>query len=660
MSNVSDVKKVSPRFSSLFEEILVKKSAKFENCHVFEQELFDAIPVPVFLNDADGYYLGGNRALADFLGVEREKILEQGVYHILAPERVAIFQQQDAELLSKGGRDSFEDLVVSKDGRELSVIFTKATVHDRDGRVLGLIVTLFDLSELKEARKNLGEVESQRRAILEGFPDRVALIDCDLKVIWSNQSSGQDAGVCTVREDQCCYQLLLGRETACPDCVVRRSIESGKIEFGMQEVELDQKEGGRVFEMVATPIKDESGKVKSVVTIARDITERVKLERQVRHSQKMEAIGALAGGIAHDFNNVLTPIIGHAEIMRFRQRQSEQQDPEIAKSIGEILTAAKRAKSLVDQILTFARGQEQNSVALYVHPIIKEVMSLIKAALPRTIEVRQEVDTSCGQVLMDPVQLHQVLMNLCTNSFHAMEGQVGILTVRLARAEADPDGRPWVVLSVADTGAGIEASVLPRIYEPYFTTKDKSRGTGMGLAMVHGIISGSGGRVEVQSEVGVGTTFKVYLPVIDVASSPMESVLAVLVPTGGKEHVLVVDDEVSVLDIISNILQGLGYRVTGRASAQEALLLFSKEGYDFDLVITDFTMPVLTGVDLCQQVKRVRPDLPVILCTGDPEQATEEVLKRAGADDYFLKPVTLQGLAQIVRQTLDRKVSGAN
>ncbi len=657
---MSDMKKVSPNFHSLFEDILVKQAATHEDCLVFEQELFDAIPLPAFFQDADGHYFGVNRALADFLGVEREIILEQGVYHFLVPGLAEEYRQKDMELLAGGGRDSFEGLVSGRKGHVQSVLFTRATVHDREGRGLGLIVTLFDLSALKEAQQNLGEIELQKQAILDGFPGALALLDSNLQVIWSNRIIGKriiskENGICTRQGDQCCYQLLHGGEIVCADCVVRRSLLSGKIETGMQEVTFEQEVGEKkFFEIVATPIKDVSGKVTSVLVISRDITQKMQLEKQVRHSQKMEAIGSLAGGIAHDFNNVLTPIIGHAEIMRFRLRQSGQQDQELEKSIGEILAAAKRAKSLVGQILTFARSQEQNSVALYVHPIIKEVMSLIKVALPSTIEIHQEIDTECRQVLMDPVQLHQVLMNLCTNSFHAMEGGVGVLTVRLAKGEVDQDGREWLVLSVADTGAGIEPAVLPRIFEPYFTTKDKSRGTGMGLAMVHGIVGGNGGRVEVQSEVGVGTTFYVYLPVADLQSSPVESVLTVPLLACGTEHILVVDDEEQVLNIITSILSGLGYRVTGKSSSQEALLLFMEMKDDFDLLITDYIMPLMTGVDLCSQIKKIRPDMPVVLCTGYSEQISEEMLKRAGVDEFFLKPVTLQGLSQVVRRALDQ------
>ncbi len=654
---MSDIKKVSADFHSLFEDILVKQVVTHEDCLVFEQELFDAIPLPAFFQDANWHYFCVNRALADFLGVEREILLEQGVYPFLVPSLVEEYRQKDAALLAIGGRDSFEGLVAGINGQERAVLFTRATVHDREGRGLGLIITLFDLSALKEAQKNLGEIELQKQAILDAFPGTLALLDCDLQVIWSNRDSKKEDVSCMALKDRSCHQLLYGRKAPCADCAVRRSILSGHIELGIHETRIDSGSGdGEFFDVVAAPIKDASGKITSVVAISRDVTEKMQLEKQVRHSQKMEAIGSLAGGIAHDFNNVLTPIIGHAEIMRFRLRQSGQQDQELEKSIGEILTAAKRAKSLVGQILTFARSQEQNSVALYVHPIIKQVMSLLKVALPSTIEIHQEIDTDCGQVLMDPVQLHQVLMNLCTNSFHAMEGRVGILTVRLAKGEEDEDGREWLVISVADTGAGIDPAVLPRIFEPYFTTKDKSRGTGMGLAMVHGIVGGYGGRVEVQSEVGVGTTFYVYLPVAVSQSSPVESVLAVPLPARGKEHILVVDDKEQVLNIITSILSGLGYKVTSKASSQEALSLFMEAKDDFDLLITDYIMPLMTGVDLCAQIKKIRPDMPVILCTGYSEQISEEVLTRACVDEYFLKPVTLQGLAQVVRRALDRKI----
>lgn len=645
------------QYRSLFEDLMQEVGGNRESRLVFEQELFDAIPLPILFNDSDGSFLGANRALEEFLGVDRAKILQYGVYHFLAPGHEEEYRNKDAELLEKGGRDSFEGLVITDDGRERDVVFTRATIHNRSGQVIGLIVTLFDFSELKKVRSSLGEIELQKQAILDGFPGTMALLDCNLEVIWSNKSDLEQSGVGVAQHGGSrCYQLLLNSTQACEDCIVRRSIQSGRIEYGTVAVASpgDGEDETRYFELVATPVKDAEEKVRSVVAISRDVTSKIKLEKHVRHSQKMEAIGALAGGIAHDFNNVLTPIIGHAEIMRFRVRQSGLQDKYLESSIEEILKAAKRAKSLVNQILTFSRSQEQNSVPLFVHPIIKEAIGLVKVGLPRTIEIRQEIDKECGQVLIDPVQLHQVLMNLCTNSFHAMEGRVGTLTIRLSSTEEDSSGRKWVVLSVLDTGAGIEPAVLPRIFEPYFTTKDKSRGTGMGLAMVHGIVTRHGGRIEVKSEVGVGTTFDIYLPVAESASS-VESVLAVVPPVGGTEHVLLVEDEEQVQEVVTSILQGLGYRVTSCRASHEALQLFREAPHEFDLLITDLTMPVMTGADLAEQIHKIRPGLPIVLSTGYSDQITPDVLHRSGTDNYFLKPVTLQGLAQVVRNALDRE-----
>lgn len=634
------------------------RKGPWENGLAFEREVIDAIPVPVFFSDVRGDCLGANKALADLLGIEQDKLARGCIYDVLVPDRGEEYRRKDSELLASGGRDTFEGMVVAGDGGRRNVVFTRATVHDSSGTALGLIGAVFDLSELKETQRNLSEVESQKQAILDGFPGVMALLDCDLRVIWSNRLDMRGTGICAKNNDAPCYQQLLNGASTCEDCIVRRSIRSGKLEYGSVEVP-DGTGGGEAtyFELVATPVKDEVGRVQSVVVISRDVTDKVKLEKQLRHSQKMEAIGALAGGIAHDFNNVLTPIIGHAEIMRFRMRQSGVQDQNLDTSIAEILKAAKRAKILVDQILTFARSQEQNSVALYVHPIVKEALNLVKVGLPRTIEIRQEIDKECGQVFIDPVQLHQVLMNLCTNSFQAMEGAVGILTVGLAQTEKDAAGKRWVVLSVSDTGSGIEPAVLPRIFEPYFSTKDKSRGTGMGLAIVHGIISRYGGRIEVKSEVGVGSTFEVYLPMVNGASS-VDHVLAVPPPTGKGEHILVVEDEEQVREVVTSILEGLGYRVSSRATSQEALQLFQENSSVYDLLISDLTVPATVGAELWQRVHAIRPQLPVVLSTGYAEQITPEVLRLAGASDYFFKPVSLMRLAQVVRHALDQQITG--
>ena len=405
--------------------------------------------------------------------------------------------------------------------------------------------------------------------------------------------------------------------------------------------------------MTGSPVWNSSGELTGVVVMARDVSERYKLEKQLRHTQKMEAIGTLAGGIAHDFNNVLTPIMGYSEIIRLKMRQEEHRDQTVLDYIEEILRAARRAKSLVEQILTFSRSSEKKELLQPIHPIVKEVMKLMHVTLPTTIQIREDIDEHCGLVSFDPVQIHQILINLCTNSAHAMAGRRGTLTVRLAKARRDEEGREWVELSVADTGCGIEPQLLDRIFEPYFTTKEKSRGTGMGLAMVHGIITRQGGRITVESQVGAGTVFRVLFPTSTEANM-LDQAVATSEIVRGTGHILLVDDEEQVVQVAGQMLGSLGYQVTGRTSATEAFGLFAEAAQDYDLLITDLTMPELTGVELSNRLKAIRPDLPVILITGYSEVLSKETAKQAGVDEYCTKPISLRNLATVVWRVLHR------
>ncbi len=332
------------------------------------------------------------------------------------------------------------------------------------------------------------------------------------------------------------------------------------------------------------------------------MTEQYRLERQLRHTQKMEAIGTLAGGVAHDFNNVLTPIMGYTEIIRLKLKQDGFIDNAVYDYLEQILKASKRAKSLVEQVLTFSRSIEKKAVLQYMHPIVKEVMKLMRVTLPSTIVINEKINEQCGRVLIDPVQIHQVLINLCTNAAHAMHGRHGVLTVRLDKVSSTGDGRDWLELSVADTGGGIEKEILDRIFEPYFSTKEKTSGTGMGLAMVHGIIIRQGGNIDVESEIGKGSIFRVHLPVAQ-RETAIEQLVSFGDLQGGSGCILLVDDEEQVVQVTGEILQSLGYEVVGRSSPQDALELFFSSPDQFDLVLTDLTMPGLTGLELSERVK---------------------------------------------------------
>jgi CheY-like chemotaxis protein/anti-sigma regulatory factor (Ser/Thr protein kinase) len=275
----------------------------------------------------------------------------------------------------------------------------------------------------------------------------------------------------------------------------------------------------------------------------------------------------------------------------------------------------------------------------------------MRATLPSTIVISEEVDEHCGRVFIDPVQIHQVLINLCTNAAHAMTGRHGTLKVKLSLAQPSGDGRDWLELSVADTGSGIEEKMLDRIFEPYFTTKEKTSGTGMGLAMVHGIISRQGGYIKVESEVGKGSIFRVYLPVAR-RETAIEQVVALGDLKSGSGTILLVDDEEQVVQVTGEILQSLGYTVIGKTSPKEAIELFAKDPSKFDLLLTDLTMAELTGLELSEKVKAYRPDIPIVLITGYSDQISKDTAMAAGIAEYCMKPISMRELSNIVGKFL--------
>ena len=633
-------------------EVPAGRSAAAAEIGATNHSLLDAVPVPCFTVDLKGRYSYGNRAFLQYLGLSRELVAGREIYELICPEAAEKLRDIDRELLARGGERSYEGYVLSSAGEKRAVIYKKNRILTTGGDLLGVMTTLVDLAPLQDIRVALDASESQKQAILDGFPGILSLFDRDMKAVWVNAAVLR---ICPEPIGKSCHEIFCHRKTSCDTgCAVYRSAKSGGIELSVKSTHILSDEGEeQIYEMTGSPVWNSSGELTGVVVMARDVSERYKLEKQLRHTQKMEAIGTLAGGIAHDFNNVLTPIMGYSEIIRLKMRQEEHRDQTVLDYIEEILRAARRAKSLVEQILTFSRSSEKKELLQPIHPIVKEVMKLMHVTLPTTIQIREDIDEHCGLVSFDPVQIHQILINLCTNSAHAMAGRRGTLTVRLARARRDEEGREWVELSVADTGCGIEPQLLDRIFEPYFTTKEKSRGTGMGLAMVHGIITRQGGRITVESQVGAGTVFRVLFPTSTEANM-LDQAVATSEIVKGTGHILLVDDEEQVVQVAGQMLGSLGYQVTGRTSATEAFGLFAEAAQDYDLLITDLTMPELTGVELSNRLKAIRPDLPVILITGYSEVLSKETAKQAGVDEYCTKPISLRNLATVVWRVLHR------
>ncbi len=414
------------------------------------------------------------------------------------------------------------------------------------------------------------------------------------------------------------------------------------------------------------PIQDSSGQVVRVVGIAEDMTDHkrveetlVKTERQFRQSSRMEAIGTLAGGIAHDFNNILTAVLGYTELAL----ASVAKGSRTQRNLQEVLTAGHRAKHLVLQILAFSRQSGQGKKSTPIHMVIQEVLKLLRATLPSTIEIRSSLMTE-SSVLADPTQLHQVVINLCTNAEYAMRDTGGVLEITLEDWDATEERvrtvsglqlGSHVRLAIQDNGTGMSPDVLERMFDPFFTTKPVGEGSGMGLSVVHGIVTNHGGAILVDSVRGKGTKIEVYLPTIP---SPVWDGLEdqVSIPLG-KETILFVDDEETIVHLGKELLSQLGYTVDVYTNSHEALAVFRRNPDRFDLVITDQTMPGLTGEGLSRELLAIRPELPIILCTGFSHIMTAEKAKALGIQAYLMKPLAIRDLAPIVRHVLDKSFS---
>ena len=519
---------------------------------------------------------------------------------------------------------------------------------------------LFD--ERRRAEQALRESEASLRSIFRAAPVGIGMVTdrvlrqvndyiCEMTGYSRNELVDQNARILYPTREE--YERV-GREKY----VLIREQGTGSIETCWQ------RKDGKVIDVLlsSTPLDPADWSI-GVTFTALDITERKRAERErasleekLRISQKMEAIGTLAGGIAHDFNNILSAIIGYAELADIDTRRESP----VASSLAQILKAAFRARDLVRQILMFSRQSEVQFGPLQINLIIKETLKLLRASLPATIQVRQDLG-DCGKILGDPTQVHQVVMNLCTNAYQAMGAEGGLLDISLSSVDINAghlvqgetlQPGQYLKLSVRDTGHGIDPEILHRIFEPYYTTREKGAGTGLGLAVVHGIVKNHRGAIQASSQVGVGSTFDVYFPKVEDYSVESEAEPEEPV-RGGNECILFVDDEPALEELGGRLLSGLGYEVVTRSSAWEALQLFKAKTMAFDLVITDMTMPQLTGEKLALEILRIRPEMPIILCTGFSEQINNERARSLGIRALVMKPFLKNEMARTIRRVLD-------
>ncbi|MBW2370066.1 MAG: response regulator [Deltaproteobacteria bacterium] len=421
-----------------------------------------------------------------------------------------------------------------------------------------------------------------------------------------------------------------------------------------------------VCENLPVETKNEIGNLarsfqKMVDALAKREAEKKKIEQQLRQTQKLEAIGTLSGGIAHDFNNILGIISGYTELALVDVPEGS----DAQQCLSEVFKASGRAQGLVHQILTFSRQGEKENRPLQIGSIVKEVLKMLRATMPATIDIKSYIDKSLPAIIADPAQIHQVMMNLCTNAGHAMREQGGLLEVGLTQQQVDtrtagalsvPNPGLYQKLTIRDTGHGMSQDVINRIFDPFFTTKGHEQGTGLGLSVVHGVVKNHEGAIKVTSEPGKGTVFEVYFPSMEFQKDDSETVLPPL--STGTERILLVDDELALVNMGTAMLESLGYTVSSRSSSVEALAAFRDHPDAFDLVITDMTMPKMTGAELAREILKICPDIPIILCTGFSETIQEETAKSIGIREFVMKPILRREIAQIIRRVLPEPANG--
>ncbi len=616
----------------------------------------------------DGMIVDVNNTLCEMLGYTRDQLLTMSVADVEVEENDEDLRQHIEKIVTTG-YDRFESRHRRKDGVAFDVEVSTTYIPKPNEYFIAFIR---DITERKRADENLRESEHKHRTLFESMVQGVVYQDRTGTIISANPAAERILGLTL---DQ-----MVGRTSIDPRWKTidedgfdfpgdthptMVSLKSGKpvknVTIGVFN---PQNENHNWINVNAIPcFKPGESVPYQVFTTFEDITERKKAEREkenlenrLNQAQKMEAIGTLAGGIAHDFNNILAAILGYTEMAR------DDSPPEstIVKDLDKVLEGGNRAKDLVQQILAFSRQNEVEKTSLQPASVVKEAIKMLRPSLPTTIEIDQDITSVTGQILADPTQIHQILMNLCTNAFHAMEETGGKLDISLKEVhfsaedlvhEPDVEAGTFVQLSISDSGPGIPPDIKKKIFDPYFTTKETGKGTGMGLAIVHGIVKSYGGILTLYSELGEGTAFHVFLPVIEKESLPeIEDVEPTPV---GRERILFIDDEEILAEMGKSMLERLGYHVTVRNKSIEALETFKNQPDLFDLVITDQTMPGMTGADIARRMIQIRPDIPIILCTGYSTVISEEKAKSFGIKEYALKPLSKKDIAVLIRKVLD-------
>ena len=620
---------------------------------------FEYAPIGMALLGVDGRFLQVNLALCRMMGYSMEEMLSRDFQGMTHEEDLPQSLHAVEDMLSGNMYTiQLEKRYVHKEGRDVWALVNASLVKNSDNIPLYFVTQIQDITARKQTEQELALLAATCRQTAEGL----AIVNMDGIIHFVNPAFEELTGL---NQEEAVgrpwSQLPFALDHAKNFHGMWEKIERGEVWTG--SVAFERADGEAVaMEMTVSPIRDRKGRITHCAFIQRDVTQERKMEMHLRQAQKMEAIGTLAGGIAHDFNNILAAILGYTELAQLKAGENSP----LRSNLAQICKGAERARDLVRQILTFSRQREQPLKPLQVSVVVKEVLKLLRASLPSTIEINPKI-VSNSHISADPTQIHQVVMNLCTNSAHAMKGTGGVMTITLEdvtldshalQAYAGIKAGEHVHLSVSDTGHGMSEHVLTRAFDPFFTTKGPGEGTGMGLAVVHGIVKSHGGAIAVESELGKGTTVRVLFPRHEGEKEKEGQLPRTHFMEGGDESILVVDDEKELVETIQQMLTHLGYRVTVCSGSYEALQVFRENPLAFDLLITDQTMPAMTGLELARMVFEIREDLPVILCSGFTDAQELKENPSFGIRAFLAKPLLMADLAAAIRQVLSEGHGG--
>jgi len=605
----------------------------------------------------DARFLAANPRLCSMFGRSDAELSDMPLKDLLAPESVsAIMRDYEAVRAGELRQPESEVRCLRQDGTDIwcQFTFSLVTVHSTGKQYVAAIIE--DFTEHRRA------VEERRRlaAALEQTAEAIAITDADGLTQYVNPAYETAFGV--TREATLGTPLGIlspDNDNAATAAAVRATISQGGVWSGRI---VKQAPGGKEIteEYTVSPVRDGAGSITNYVAVVRDLTRQLRLEQQVRQSQKMEAIGTLAAGIAHDFNNVLTAIVGFTGL----SIEELPEDHPVRADLQQVLNAAHHATELVQQILAFARQSPLEIKPIRLQRVVEDALKLLRRSIPPTVEITCKLDPACSAILADATAIHQIVMNLCTNAYHAMEKEGGSLTVRVTEVSVGDESEQsgielaaggYARLDISDTGHGMDKETVQRIFDPYFTTKDRGKGTGLGLATVHGIVTDLKGGIYVYSEPGSGSTFTVFVPIAPVGAVVDAPTPAEAEHSGrGTERVLFIDDERAICLFAQKALTRLGYQCTALSSPRAALDLFRGNPGGYDIVITDEMMPELRGSALLPELRAINPKVPVILYSGFAERVRGTMPEQGAFDAYVMKPMVVSELTRTIRALFDR------